>query len=475
MIRSTALCCALVLSVALPGCALLRTPAWEQPPAPASDRPVVEPGALHRGELDNGADVIVLEDHSLPRVVVGVMVRRGGGIVPPAQAGLAAYTSEVMKRGAAGRDALALAQATDELGASLSVGADRDSMTVQVQGLSRDLDELLEILSDVVLRPRFAAGEAGKARSEMLASLEQAKDDPATLAGWRMTGTLYPDHPYGAPADGLPETVARFDAASARAFHRKVFVPNDAILFASGDVDMESLFPLLGEHFGAWERGPVPAVGPVPPDPTPGSRKIVIVDRPDLAQVRIMIGHEGLARTDPRRIGASIMNIVVGGGGFSSRLMEKLRSEAGLTYGVGSGFSLRRHKGPFYVSTFTRVPEVRRAIDMTLAELERARGAEPPTEEELRDAKALAVGRFSLGLETSSAVLASLVDLDVYGLPEDSLDTYRGRVRALTTEDTARLARELLHPDRAAIILVGPAEAIVPQVESLGPVEVVKP
>lgn len=465
----------LAVSLLLPGCALFRKPAWEQPPPSASDRPVVQPDALHRGELDNGVDVVVLEDRRLPRVVVGVAVRRGGGIVPPEQAGLAAFTSEVMRRGAGRRDALALARATDEIGASLSVGADRDSMTVSVAGLSRDLDRLLEILSDVALRPRFEPGEAGKARSEMLASLEQAKDDPATLAGWSLAKALYPGHPYGTPADGLPETVARFEASTARAFHRKVFIPDDAILFASGDVDMEALFPLLGEHFGAWESGPVPAPGPVPPDPTPSERKIVVVDRPDLAQVRIMIGHEGLARTDPRRIGASIMNIVVGGGGFSSRLMKKLRSEAGLTYGVGSGFALRRHPGPFYVSTFTRVPEVRRALDMTLAELERARGAEPPTEDELRDAKALAVGRFSLGLETSSAVLSSLVDLDIYGLPQDSLDTYRGRVRALTTDDTARLARELLHPERAAIILVGPADAIVPQVESLGPVEVVKP
>ena len=471
--RRTLLAAAVLLL--LPGCALFRKPAWEQPPPPAVDGPVVQPGALHRGELDNGVDVIVLEDRRLPRVVVGVAVRRGGGIVAPAQAGLAAYTSELMRRGAGGRDALALAQATDELGASLSVSADRDSMSVRVGGLSRDLDRLLEILADVTLRPRFAPGEALKARSEILASLEQAKDDPATLAGWNLAATLYPDHPYGTPADGLPETVARFDAASARAFHRKVFVPNDAILFAAGDVDMDELFPRLGEHFGAWERGPVAEPGPMPPNPTPGARRIVIVDRPDLAQVRIMIGHEGLARTDPRRVGASIMNIVVGGGGFSSRLMKKLRSEAGLTYGVSSGFALRRHPGPFYVSTFTRVSEVRRAIDMVLAELERAASDEPPTADELRDAKSLAVGRFSLALETSSAVLGSLVDLDVYGLPEDSLDTYRGRVRALTTDDTAALARELLHPDRAAIVLVGPAEAIVPQVESLGPVEVVKP
>ena len=154
--------------------------------------------------------------------------------------------------------------------------------------------------------------------------------------------------------------------------------------------------------------------------------------------------------------------------------METLRTEGGLTYGVGSGFSLRRHPGPFYVSTFTRVPEVRRVLDLILADLETMR-EEPPTPEELRDAKALMVGHFGLGLETSTAVLSSEVDLDVYGLPEDSLDTYRGRVRAVDTEDTAQMARELLHPDRVVIVLVGPADTLSAQVEGLGPVEVIQP
>jgi predicted Zn-dependent peptidase len=154
--------------------------------------------------------------------------------------------------------------------------------------------------------------------------------------------------------------------------------------------------------------------------------------------------------------------------------MESLRSEEGLTYGVGSGFALRRHPGPFYVSTFTRVSEVRRTLDLVLAELERAK-SDPPSEEELRDARALTVGRFSLGLETSAAVVNALVDLDVYGLPEDSLDTYRSRVRAIRVEDTARMAHTLLHPERAAIVLVGPAVDLVPQVEDMGLVEVVTP
>lgn len=456
------------------GCASLGEPAWDLPPPPARDAPVVQPGTLQRAELDNGMELLVLEDRRLPRMVLGVVVRRGGDLVAPERAGLAEFTSELMKRGAGERDALALSQATDEIGASLSVGGDWDSTTVTVSGLSRDRDRLLEILADVVLRPRFEAGEAAKARGEMLASLERAKDEPSTLARWNLARALYDGHPYGAPRAGTSASVARLDAPQARAFHRSIFVPNDAIFFAAGDVAMESLLPVVGEAFGAWERGEVVPPGPAPPERVPDARRIVIVDRPDLVQARIVLAHEGLARTDPDRIPASLMNTVLGGGGFSSRLMETLRSEEGLTYGVGSGFSLRRYAGPFYVMTSTRVPEVRRVLDLILADLERMRDA-PPTADELRDAKALQVGSFALGLETSTAVVSSQVDLDVYGLPEDSLDTYRGRIRAVETDDTERMVREILHPERAVIVLVGPADALSAQVADLGPVEIVQP
>lgn len=471
---SRAQAAALLLALLLPsGCAFFRKPAWEQPPPPATDAPVVVEGSLHRAELDNGLELVVLEDHRLPRIVLGVAVRRGAGIVPPAQAGLAAFTAELMSRGAGSRGAVALAEATDELGAALTVSSDWDSTQVAVSGLSRDLEPLLAILADVVLRPRLEPREGRKARGEILASLERAKDDPATLGEWYMARALYPDHRYGLPRAGTPETVRGLDAGSARAFYRRVFVPNDAIFFASGDVEMDDLLARVGQAFGAWQPGEVAEPGLAPPERAPAERHVVVVDRPDLVQARILIAHEGISRTDPERIGASLMNTVVGGGGFSSRLMERLRSEEGLTYGAGSGFGLRRHPGPFYAATFTRVPEVRRALDLALSELERVKSS-PPSEEELREAKALMVGGFSLALETSSAVMSSLVDLDIYGLPQDSLDTYRRRVRAVGAHDTARLARKLLHPDRAAIVLVGPAEELVPQLDGLGPVEIVE-
>ncbi len=461
--------------LAIVGCASLATrPAWELPPPPATEAPVVKPGALHRAELENGMGVLVLEDRRLPRVVLGLTFRHGEASLPPERAGLASFTAELLKRGAGERDALALAESVDEIGASLVTSADWDSMGVGVTGLSVDLDRLFEILTEVVLRPRFESHEAERARGERLAALERAKDDPATLAGWHTARTLYPGHRFGLPLTGTPETVAKLDAAAARDFHARSFVPNDAILYASGDVDASDVIARARRAFGAMAPASAPEPGPEPPAPAPAARRIVIVDRPDLVQARITVAHDGIARTDEDRIPTTIMNSVVGGSGFSSRLMTTLRSEEGLTYGVYSGYSLRRDKGPFFVSTFTRVSEVRRALDLLLSELDRGRD-DPPGEDELEWARTLAIGRFSMGLETSAAVMDGLVDLDVYGLPRDSLDTFRSRVRAITPEQVAKAARDHLHPERAAIILVGPAEQIRPQVEDLGPVEVVEP
>ncbi len=475
--RTAGLCLGIVLAATVAvGCGSLvgPKPAWELPAPLPEDRAVVDPAAITRLDLDNGLRVLIHEDHRLPRVAMSLTVRRGAAVESPDEAGAVAFMAELLERGAGDRDALEFAEVTDALGADFSSGADWDSVGAGISGLSRDFDTLLDLLVDGVLRPRFAERDAERARDERLAALERAKDDPSTLASWSASRAIYGEHRFGLPVSGTAETVARFDAASARALHERLFVPNGAILSVSGDVDPDAVVAALRERFGAWPRGEMVDPGAPPPGQTPTERRIVVVDRPDLGQVRIVVGHEGIARTDEDRIAVSIFNLVLGGAGFSSRLMVALRSEEGLTYGVNSGYSLRRAPGPFVVSTFTRVEELRKALDILLGQLEEAR-ANPPGEDELAWARTLAAGRFALSLETSSAVTRSLADLDVYGLPEDSLDTYRSRVRAITADDVAAAARAHLHPDRAAIVLVGPAEAITPQLEGLGPVEVVEP
>jgi zinc protease len=180
-----------------------------------------------------------------------------------------------------------------------------------------------------------------------------------------------------------------------------VFTPAAAVVFATGDVTAAELLPRLERAFGAWQGAAPPPQGPPPPAPAPESRRIVVVDRPDLGQAQIAVGHEGIQRTDPRRVEALLMNTTLGAGGFSSRLMEIVRAEEGLTYSIGSFFDQRHHPGPFGVRTFTRVPETRRVLDLVLSELERMR-REPPGDEELGKAQSQLAGSFGLATWTST-------------------------------------------------------------------------
>lgn len=446
--------------------------AWELPPAVAVERPIVDPSRLHRTTLANGLQVVVLEDHRLPRVFAGFVALRGAAIERPDELGLAAFTAALMERGAGERDALALAAAVEDLGAELDVASDWDTLRVSVSGLSRDTDALLAVLADVVRRPRLSAADAKRAVAEQRAALAQAKDDPAALASQHFMRALYGAHRMGTPLAGVDATVARFTPASARAFHARVVTPAGAILWAAGDVDAADFLARAERAYGEM-RGAEVAPLPEPP-PVPSQRRVVIVDRPELGQVQLAIGHEGIARNDERRLEAQLLNTAFAGGGFSSRLMARIRATEGLTYGIYGQFLQYRAPGPYVITSFTRVPEVGKLLASTFEELERVR-REPPSGDELENARSLRTGSFPLALETTEALMRALLDLDVYGLPRDMLDTYRGRMRALTAAQIAAAANALVHPERASIVAVGPASALREALAPYGEVEVVAP
>ncbi len=478
-VRPLALC---VLALACFACSSMpdglrlgARPAWELPPPPPAEGPIVEAGSLHRDTLSNGLEIVILEDDRLPRVSLGFELRRGAGSVDPAKAGVAAVATEVMQRGAGDRDGLALAQVVEDAGASLSASAGWDTTGIALSGLSEDQPLLLEILSDVALRPRFEEQEFRKALAEHQAGIVAAQDDPATLVTWKALRALYPGHRYGLPRDGTKESLEGLTHEDARAYWEDRFVPSGTIFWAVGDVDASALIAEVRSRFGDLPERPLPPNTPPTPERTPEARRVIVVDKPELGQARIMVAHEGISRTNPRRIPIALMNDALGGSGFSSRLMMRIRSDEGLTYGVYSGYSLRGEPGPFSVSTFTRAEKTREVIDLLLEEMNAIRADRAMSEEELAKFISYNVGRFGLSLETSRSVLSSLVDLQIHGLPTDSLDTYRSRVRAVTLDDVHEAAIEYLHPDRAAIIVLGPAETIVPQLEGLGPVEIWQP
>ena len=247
------------LLVALSGCMLLpERPAWEQPsPAPV-EGPIVAPEDFRRARLPNGLTLMVLEDHRLPRLSIGLQLRRGAGSVNPQLAGVAVLASEVMQRGAGDRDALQLAQVVEDAGASLSVSAHWDTTSVSISGLSEDRDLFLEVLADVALRPRFDSGEFDKALAEQKAMLVAAQDDPATLVGWYAARALYGDHRYGLPRSGTDETLARIDVEAARDYWTSRFVPRNTIFWAVGDLSSADMIEKVTRRFGFLPDAPIP-------------------------------------------------------------------------------------------------------------------------------------------------------------------------------------------------------------------------
>ena len=254
------------------GCGLFEPrPAWEEPPPPPLENPIVSSADLHRTTLPNGLEVIVLEDTRLPRIAFGITLRRGAGSVDPSFAGVAEIASEVMQRGAGERDALALAKVVEDVGASLSVSSSWDTTDLSISGLSEDRGLLFEILEDVALRARFGEVEFSKAQSEQQASIVAAQDDPATLVQLHVLSTLYEGHRYGLSSSGIAETISRIDAERARAYWVDRFVPRNAIFWAVGDFSAPELISKVQRAYGDLPDVPVIANTPPSPARTPSS------------------------------------------------------------------------------------------------------------------------------------------------------------------------------------------------------------
>lgn len=419
---------------------------------------VRRPAHLRR-KLDNGLTVLIIEDQRLPAISLTLMVPAGGGADPPGQAGTASLVAGLLDKGSRRRDAESLAVAIDDLGASYGARVGRDSTVVSLAGLSEDFLDLMALLGELTLEPNFPDTEFHLLRQRRLHALTRAMDQPATVAEWAFSHGLYGEHPYGPPLSGTAASISAMAETAPAAWHGEQFIPESSCLAIAGAVPAQQALSAAANIFAHWQGTPPPQTSHPDPIPTPQERRILLVDRPDAPQAQIRWGHLGICRGDPRHDAADLVNDVLGGGGFSSRLMQTIRSEKGLTYGIHSGFSARRNAGPFQVSTFTptaSVGEVLRDIDDLVGTF----SAGGPTATELDDARRRLVGGYPLQFETATQVAGQLLEIELYNLPEDTLESYQDRILAVDTRQAAELARDLLHPESALAVVVGDVGAM---------------
>lgn len=428
-----------------------------RPPGPDQPRDLPFPPFEHRQALP-GLDTFLapLEDTAL--VTLRLLTPGGSHHDPPDLLGLAGFTAGVLDQGTEESSAFEIASRTEGLGASLSISAGWDSLSVELEGLPKDLPALLELLAELVLRPSFPEAEVERVRGRRLTEILRRRTLPGNLASERFAAEVYgADRPYGHPRIGTEEAVSRIGRDDlVEHYHRFVRSPG-ATLVAAGRLDPEELFERIGELFRDWPGGQAPTdptILPVPRD----TLSTAVVDRPGAPQTELRVGHAGPPRNHPDRTALVVLSSILGGK-FTSRLNLELRERRGLTYGIRSRFAGRRGPGPFVVSTSLATAGVGTAAETVLREL-RTLQEEPVSEEELQDTKRYLIGVFPYTLQAADDVARCLARIATYGLPDDHYDTYRERIEGITRDDVQRAARRHLHPDRAVIVAVGPEEPL---------------
>lgn len=403
-------------------------------------------------ELENGLKVVLMENRKVPLIQVEVLVRGGSALDPEGMTGLATMTAEMMEEGAGSRNSLEYADAVDFLGASVTAYASTHSSGASLFTPLSKLDSGLALLADMVLRPLFPANELERLRNERLTALTQWHDQPRAIASVAFNEALYGrEHPYGRSGIGDEASIRGITLDDVRSFHRRLYVPGNATVIVVGDMGAAAAKSILGRHFGSWPRGSA-EIPKVAAAPQVAGREIILVDKPGAAQSEIRIGRIGTDRLTDDYYPLLVMNTILGGS-FTSRLNQNLRERNGYTYGAGSGFDFRMSAGPFRAFAGVQTDVTDKALVEFFRELEAIR--EPVTDQELTRAKNYLALLYPNNFEAISDAAGQLAELAVYGLPDETFNTYVGKVLAVTKEDVARVAKRYIDTGNVRVVVVG--------------------
>jgi zinc protease len=429
-----------------------------------------------RASLPNGLRVVTTPMAGRALITASLVVRFGAVDEPDALGGATVLAARGLSEGTELRDAIALTEAAERLGASLHSEAGWDATSAGVDVPASRLEPALELLAEIVRRPSFPEPEIERIRDERLTDLLQARADPRRRAEEAFVDAVYArSSPYRRSSGGTTETVSGLTADDLRGVHTRGFMPDRSALIVAGEVDPDEVARMAEMLFGDWSSAAPRADGsPGIDDRSAIERTFIrVVARPGAVQTEIRVGHPGIPRRHPDYHAVSVMSAILGGL-FNSRIQRNLREDKGYTYGAGAGFDLRRGRGPFSARTAVNTDVTVAALHELMSELERIRESSV-TDAELRAARDYLVGVFPLRFETPGPVAGSLAGLFIHELPDDELVRYRSAIEAVTADDVLRVAREHVRPEASAIVLVGAQDVFLGELEAaaIGPVEVV--
>ena len=444
-------------------------------PEPTGGTPAVTFPTLQRRTLSNGLEVVLAERHDVPLVEMQLLVDSGYAADDPSRPGLASLTLDMMDEGADGLDALEIAEREAALGAEIGTGAGIDVASVSASALTANLEDTLELMADIALRPDFPAEDLERLRQQRLAQIQSEKSQPVGLAIRVLPAKLYGEgHAYSLPlsGSGTEAAVQSFTRDDLVAFHDTWFRPNNATLVVAGDVTMDALVGLLDDAFDDWDRADVPVKNIAAVEQP--ERRVYLLDRPDAQQSIVMAAHLAPRRDDPNDLAIETLNTVLGGS-FTSRVNMNLREEKGWSYGAQSLLLGARGQRPFLVFAPVQTDKTGESMGEIVRELRDVVSGRPATDAEVTQAKAGQTLTLSGRWETLGALGSSVAEIVQYDLDDDYYQRYAGEVTALDTDRVAEAARSLVRPDNVVWVVVGDLSEIEAPVRALdlGPVEVI--
>jgi zinc protease len=414
------------------------------------------PLAPVRQTLRNGVTVLAKESRTTPAVTILVGIRAGAYYDPPGLEGTAALVARVLDRGTHSYTETEMADELDGRGASLSVMAGRHQLTVSATCLSEDFDTIFSLVADVTREPLFEPHEVETRRAELLTAILQDEDDPGAVAVDVLMSRLYPDHPYGRRPRGTQQTVNRITRDDLNTFHRNWFTPAGTTIVVVGDVDASDVVRAASRAFESWQvpREAEPAVKDVT---SRLQRHCEVVSMMNKAQTDIAYAFVGLRRADPEYYAGWVMNNALGQYALGGRLGDSIRERQGMAYYVYSTLDATLAEGPLMVRAGVSAAHVDRTIGSIDRELSLV-GTEGLTQKELDESKSYLTGSIPRQLETNAGIAGFLLSAEFHSLGVDHDQELPELINAVTLDQANQVARRLLDPARAVIVVAGPYE-----------------
>ncbi len=406
--------------------------------------------------LKDGMILLVKEERSLPMVTISMIIRAGSVEEPYRKAGLAHLTAALLTKGAAGMSAMDISGKTDFIGASLGVGGDTDYAVAHLTVLKKDLDTGFSLLSKVLIQPTFAQEEIDRTEKDIKAGILREEQHPGYVAQKAYQKMVFGDeNAYGRPVEGTAaslDTITRDDIV---AFHNDFYVPNNCIMAVVGDITPAEAKGLVDKYMAGWKQKKVPKPS-IPALPKMALRRKYI--NRDVTQATILMGHVGVARDNPDYYKLYVMNYILGGGGFVSRILNTIRDNMGLAYDAYSYFDARKYSGAYTVGMQTKNDTAKKAMEETLNIIKNMKAGEV-SDKELSDAKDFIYGSFARKMDTDSKMADLLAQVEFYKLGLNYFEVYYNGIHSVTKKDVLDVAREYLHPDKMDIVVVGNLKA----------------